>query len=64
MRLYARYFVQQNTREAYLHWSEVVGSRHKVLAEDRDPLDVSLPFWLKISRGHRVRWLQEGTKKG
>ena len=47
-----------------MHWPEVVGSRHKVLVEDRDPFDASLPFGLKISRGHRVRWLQEGTKAG
>jgi len=41
-----------------------IGSRHKILAEDRDPFDVSLPLGLEISRGHRVGWLQKGTEKG
>jgi len=40
------------------------GSRHKILAEDRDPFDVSLPFGLEASRRHRVMWLQKGTEKG
>ena len=50
--------------ETYLHWPEVIGSRHKVLTEDRDPFDVSLPFGLETGRGHRVRWLQKGAEKG
>ena len=47
----------------YLHWPEVVGSCHEVLAEDGDPFDVSLPFGLEISRGRGVRRLQKGAKK-
>ena len=47
----------------YLYWPEVVGGCHKVLAEDGDPFDVSLPFGLETSRGHGIRWLQKGAEK-
>ena len=63
-RFYARYLVQRKTWETYLHLPGVVDSRHKVLAEDRDPFDVSLPLGRETGRGHRVGVLQEGAKKG
>ena len=48
----------------YLNWPEVVGSCHKILAVDRDPFNVSLPFLLDTRRRHRIRWFQKGAEEG
>ena len=59
-----RHFVEPKAKTTCLHWPEVVGGRHEILAEDRDPFDVSLPFGLETSRRRCVRRLQKGAEEG